>query len=76
LAWQLIVGGSGTAITTFFGGVLNFNIGLNIDGWNSVYIQDQANIGLGTGAFFGVGLNISLAHADAPTTAIGDRGVF
>jgi len=69
LAWQLIVGGGGTAITPFFGGGLNFNIGLNIDGWNSsVYIQDQANIGGGTGAFVGVGLNLSLSHADAPTT--------
>jgi len=69
LAKQLIIGGGITAITPMFGGGFNFNIGFNFDGWNSsVYIQDQGNIGVGTGAFLGVGLNLSLADAAAPTT--------
>lgn len=69
LAWQLNVGAGATGITPFFGGGFNFNVGLNIDGWNSsVYIQDQGNIGVGTGAYIGAGLNLSLAHADAPVT--------
>ncbi|SRR6266481_2355419 len=68
LAWQLVVGGGVTAIAPFFGGGLNFNVGLNIDGLNSsIYIQDQANLGLGAGAFVGAGLNLSLVQADAPT---------
>ncbi|WP_157971405.1 hypothetical protein [Dyella sp. C9] len=71
LAWQLVVGGGVTAIVPFFGGGLNFNVGLNIDGWkSSIYIQDQGNLGAPNagGAFLGAGLNLSLAHADAPTT--------
>jgi RHS repeat-associated protein len=69
LATQIILGGGVTAIAPFFGGGLNFNFGLNIDGWNSsIFIQDQANIGVGFGAFFGLGLNLQIAHGDAPTT--------
>ena len=71
LAWQLVVGGGVTAIVPFFGGGMNFNVGLNLDGWNSsIYIQDQGNLGAPNagGAFFGAGLNLQLAHADAPTT--------
>ena len=71
LAWQLVIGGGVTVITPFFGGGVNFNVGLNIDGWSSsVYIQDQANVGVGAGAFVGAGLNLALAHADAPTTGL------
>ena len=86
LAWQLVVGGGGTVIVPFFGGGLNFNVGINIDGWNSsMYIQDQANLGAPTagGGFLGAGLNLQLSHADAPTTGFnsepymeGDAGYF
>jgi hypothetical protein len=69
VAWQFIVGAGATGITSFCGGGSNFNVGLNIDGWNSsVYIQDQGNIGVGTGAYIGAGLNLSLGNADAPVT--------
>lgn len=71
LAWQLVAGFGGTIITPGFGGGLNFNVGLNIDGFNSsLYIQDQANVGSlnAGGMFLGLGLNLQLAHADAPTT--------
>jgi RHS repeat-associated protein len=71
LAWQLVIGGGGTVIVPFFGGGLNLNAGVNLDGWNSsVYIQGQANLGTPTagGAFLGAGLGWSVSHADAPTT--------
>jgi hypothetical protein len=59
----------GTAIAPFAGIGAGFNIGLNLDGWNSsVYIQDQGNIGIGTGAYVGAGLTGSISQADAPTT--------
>jgi RHS repeat-associated protein len=79
LAWQLIIGGGGTVIVPFFGGGLNFNIGVNIDGWHSsAYIQDQANLGApgAGGAFVGAGLNLSLTHADAPTTGFDSAKYF
>jgi RHS repeat-associated protein len=69
--WQFVVGVGATAISPFFGAGLNFNMGLNIDGWNSsIYIQDQANLGVpsATGAFFGAGGSVSIAQAAPPTT--------
>jgi hypothetical protein len=69
LAYQIVVGAGATAIAPGFGGGLNFNIGLNLDGWNSsIYIQDQANIGVGAGAFVGAGFTLTAGNADAPTT--------
>jgi RHS repeat-associated protein len=86
LAIQLLIGGGGTVIVPFFGGSASLNFGVNIDGWNSsVYIQDQGNLGAPNagGAFVGAGLNLSLTHADAPTTGFdsqkyfeGDAGYF
>ncbi len=56
---------------------MGFNVGLNLDWWNSsIYIQDQGNIGLGTGAFVGVGLNVVIAHADAPVTGFDAHKYF
>lgn len=69
--WQFVVGVGATVISPFFGAGLNFNMGLNIDGWNSsIYIQDQANLGVpnATGAFFGAGGSASIAQAAPPTT--------
>jgi RHS repeat-associated protein len=71
LAWQFVVGVGATTIVPFFGGGLNFNVGLNLDwGNSSIYIQDQANLAapIAGGAYFGAGLNLQLSHADAPTT--------
>lgn len=72
LAWQFVFGFGGTAIAPFAGIGASFNIGLNLDGWNSsMYIQDQGNIGLGTGAYVGAGVNLSLTHGTAAQTGFG-----
>jgi hypothetical protein len=69
LAWQLVLGFGGTAIAPFAGLGASFNLGLNLDGWNSsVYIQDQGNVGIGAGAYVGAGLNLSLTYGAAPET--------
>jgi hypothetical protein len=79
LAYQLVIGGGGTVIVPFFGASVSLNLGVNIDGWHSsVYIQDQGNLGAPNagGAFVGAGLNLSLTHADAPTTGFDSQKYF
>jgi uncharacterized protein RhaS with RHS repeats len=69
LAWQAVFGYGATAIAPFAGLGGSFNVGFNLDEMNSsVYIQDQGNVGVCTGAFAGAGAGFSISHTDAPTT--------
>ena len=71
LAWQTVVTGSGTIIAPGIGVTLGIGIGINLDWWNSsIFLNAQANGGLGGGAYVGAGLGLGASHGDAPTTGV------
>ena len=70
-AWQATFSGGVAVIVPGAGGSLNGVVGINVDGMNSsLYVQGQANGGVGGGFFAGWGSSLVAGKGDAPTTGV------
>ncbi len=71
-AVQVSIGAGASIIAPFAGGSLGANVGINLDWWNSsIFIQGQANGGVGGGAFAGYGITLNGSNGADPTTGFG-----